>query len=223
MIRLGLCCIFRDEPIKFRTTTAAAVKKLRQHERLAKLSDICLGNAHALLEALQYCSGHGIGCFRINSQILPLKTHPEVGYDLDDLPGGEQIVDQFRRCGDFARANGLRTTFHPDQFVVLNSPKPEVVEHSIAELEYQAEVAEWVGADVINIHAGGAYGDKTSALEQLRRGLDRLSDKVRQRLTLENDEKSYSPADLLAFCTSVGIPLGLRCSPSSLQPRWLER
>ena len=88
--------------------------------------------------------------------------------------------------------HGLRTTFHPDQFVVLNSPKPEVVEHSIAELAYQAEVAEWVGADVINVHAGGVYGDTPSALEQLRRGIDRLSDKVRQRLTLENDEKSHT-------------------------------
>jgi UV DNA damage endonuclease len=221
MIRLGLCCIFRDEPIKFRTTTAAAMRKLRRQERLAKLSDICLGNAYSLLEALQYCSAHGIGCFRINSQILPLKTHPEVGYVLDDLPRGGQIVDEFRRCEDFARANGLRTTFHPDQFVVMNSPKPEVVEHSIAELEYQTEVAEWVGADVINIHAGGAYGDKMAALEQLRRGLERLPEKVRQRLTLENDEKSYAPADLLGFCMSVGIPLVYdvhhhRCNPDGL-------
>ncbi len=143
--------------------------------------------------------------------------------NLGDLPGGEQIVDQFRRCGEFARANGLRTTFHSDQFVVLNSPKPEVVEHSIAELAYQAEVAEWVEADVINVHAGGVYGDKPSALEQLRRGLDRLSDKVRQRLTLENDEKCYSPADLLTFCASVGIPLVYlvdvhhhRCNPDGV-------
>ena len=174
-----------------------------------------------LLETLQYGSGHGIGCFRINSQILPIKTHTEVGYDLGDLPGGEQIVDQFRRCGEFARANGLRITFHPDQFVVLNSPKPEVVEHSIAELVYQAEVADWVGADVINVHAGGVYGDKRAALEQLRRGIDRLSDKVRQRVTLENDEKCYSPADLLTLCTSVGIPLVYdvhhhRCNPDGL-------
>ena len=162
MIRLGLCCIFRDELIKFRTTTAAAVKKLRQHERLASLADICLSNSHALLEARQYCSGHGIRCFRINSQILPIKTHPEVGYDLGEFPGREQMVDQFRRYGEFARANGLRTTFHPDQFVVLNSPKPEVVEHSIAELACPAEVADWVGAGVINVHAGGVYGDKPS-------------------------------------------------------------
>ncbi len=215
MIRLGLCCIFRDEPIKFRTTTAAAVKKLPRQDALAKIADICLGNARSLLEALQYCSGHGIGCFRINSQILPLKTHPEVGYDLDDLPGGEQIVDQFRKCGEFARTNHLRTTFHPDQFVVLNSPKPEVVRQSIAELEY------WVGADVINIHAGGAYGDKQAALDELRRSLDRLSERVRERLTLENDEKSYTPPDLLNFCTSAGIPLVYdvhhrRCNPDGL-------
>jgi UV DNA damage endonuclease len=218
VIRLGLCCIFRDEPIKFRTATAAAVKKLRRQDALAKIADICLGNAEALMKSLKYCSTHGIGCFRINSQILPLKTHPEVGYSVYDLPGGEQIVDEFCRCGDFAQANGLRTTFHPDQFVVLNSPKPEVVEQSISELEYQAEVAEWVGADVINIHAGGAYGDKKAALKQLRRGLDRLSDNVRRRLTLENDEKSYTPADLLRFCTSVGIPFVYdvhhhRCNP----------
>jgi len=165
MIRLGLCCIFRAEPIKFRATTAAAGKRLPRQDALAKIADICLGNAEALMESLQYCSGHGIGCFRINSQILPLKTHPQVGYDLDDLPGAKQIVDQFRRCGEFARANDLRTAFHPDQFVVLNSPRKDVVSESIAELEYQAEVAEWVGADVINIHAGGAYGDKRAALD----------------------------------------------------------
>ena len=59
---------------------------------------------------------------RINSQILPLKTHPEVGYRITELPGGEPIVDQFHRCGRLRPSNGLRTTFHPDQFVVLNSP-----------------------------------------------------------------------------------------------------
>jgi UV DNA damage endonuclease len=221
MIRLGLCCIFRNEPIKFRRTTAAAVKKLRRQERLARIAEICVGNAKALMQSLEYCSAHGIGCFRINSQILPLKTHPEVGYHLDDLPSREPVVGEFRKCGQFAQAHGLRTTFHPDQFVVLNSPKPDVVKHSIAELEYQAEVAQWVGADVINVHAGGAYGDKAAALERFLRGIDRLSDNVRHRLTVENDERSYTPADLLGFCASAGIPFVYdvhhhRCNPDGL-------
>ena len=65
--------------------------------------------------------------------------------------------------------NDIRLSFHPDQFVVLSSPHPEVVANSIRELEYQARLAEAVGADVINIHAGGVYGDKPSALQRFSR------------------------------------------------------
>jgi UV DNA damage endonuclease len=162
MIRLGLCCIFREEPIKFRTATATAIKRLSPDEGRKKLAALCAANAVALMEALQFCSANGIGSFRVNSQILPVKTHPDVGYDLAELPDGRRIVGQFRKCGAFAKTAGLRTTFHPDQFVVLNSPKPDVVEQSIREIEYQVEVAQWIGADVVNIHGGGAYGDIAS-------------------------------------------------------------
>ena len=221
MIRLGLCCIFRDEPIKFRTTTATAIKRLSRDEGRKKLADLCAANAAALMEALQFCSANGIGCFRVNSQILPLKTHPEVGYDLAELPGGRQIVNQFRKCGTFAKAAGLRTTFHPDQFVVLNSPKPDVVEQSIQEIEYQAEVAQWIGADVVNIHGGGAYGDKQAALQTLAKNLARLSKKARRLLTVENDDKIYTPADLLPLCKDQGVPLVYdvhhhRCNPDGM-------
>ena len=221
MIRLGLCCIFRDEPIKFRTTTATAIKRLSRDEGRKKLADLCAANAAALMEALQFCSANGIGCFRVNSQILPLKTHPDVGYDLAELPGGRQIVNQFRKCGAFAKAAGLRTTFHPDQFVVLNSPEPDVVAQSIAELEYQAEVAQWIGADVVNIHGGGAYGDKQTALRTFAKNLARLSKKARRLVTLENDDKIYTPADLLPFCKDQGIPFVYdvhhhRCNPDGM-------
>jgi UV DNA damage endonuclease len=116
-------------------------------------------------------------------------------------------VRRFKKCGRFVKKHKLRTCFHPDQFVVLNSPKPDVVDRSIAELEYQCEVAEWVGADVVNIHGGGAYGDKPSALEAFARNLSRLSDRSRNRLTVENDDKTYTPADLLPICKAEGIPL----------------
>ena len=87
-----------------------------------------------------------IGCFRVNSQILPLKTHPNFGYRVDELPDAPEIAERFQACNGFAHAAGLRTSFHPDQFVVLNSPRADVVESSVRELEYQAEVAEWIGA-----------------------------------------------------------------------------
>ena len=221
MIRLGLCCIFRDQPIKFRTTTATANGKLKRSDALAKLSGLCLSNADALLAALQFCAQRGIGSFRINSQILPLKTHPDSGYVVDDLPEGDEIVQRFKQCGKYAKQHQLRTCFHPDQFVVLNSPKPDVVEKSINELEYQCEVAEWVGADVVNIHGGGAYGDKEKAMGDFARNLTRLSRRARKRLTVENDDITYTPSDLLPMCRAEGVPLVYdvhhhRCHPDGL-------
>lgn len=220
-IRLGLCCIFREVPIKFRTTTARVMLKLEPAVRLQRLSELCMENATALAHALAWCADHGIGGFRINSQILPLKTHPDAGYRVEDLPQADAIREAFTRCGRFARKNGMRLSFHPDQFVVLNSPRPDVVRSSIDELEYQAMVAEWVGADVVNIHGGGAYGDKRAALKRLIQGLDRLTDRVRRRLTLENDDRTYTPTDLLPVCRTAGLPLCYdvhhhRCLPDSL-------
>ncbi|MFH0879015.1 MAG: UV DNA damage repair endonuclease UvsE [Lentisphaerota bacterium] len=207
MIRLGLCCLFRDQPIRFRRTTAAALLKWPPKRRGEILSSIARDNAQALMQALMYCAHQGIGCFRVNSQILPLTTHPKAGYVVEDLPASGELTALFKACGSFARKHHLRLSFHPDQFVLLNSPRLEVVRSSVRELEYQARLAEWIGADVINIHGGGGYGDKKSALNRLRKNLDLLSPQVRKRLTLENDDRVYTLSDLLPVCREESIPL----------------
>ncbi|WP_300460080.1 UV DNA damage repair endonuclease UvsE [Desulfobacula sp.] len=207
MIRFGLCCIFKEQPIKFRRTTAKFLSQFSRQDQKNRLSEICLANAHALMKALEFCHQNNIGCFRINSQILPLKTHPDVGYDISNLPNSDQIIKRFKACGIFSRKYNIRTSFHPDQFIILSSPNPSVVERAMADLAYQTQVAQWVNADVINIHAGGVYGDKTAALKRLERTIETLPDPVRKRLTLENDDKSYSPEDLLPICSDMKIPL----------------
>jgi UV DNA damage endonuclease len=204
-MRPGLCCIFVEENIRFRTTTATALGRLRPKERIRKLRELASHNAGSLYAALEYCSTHGIGCFRVNSQILPLKTHPKLGYDAELL--GTEIIEAFRRCGKLARSTDTRVCFHPDQFVVLSSPERRVVKSSLAELEYQAEVAEWIAADVINVHGGGGYGDKFNALSRLATAVGDLSDPARSRLTLENDDRTYTPSDLLPVCDDLGLPL----------------
>jgi len=220
-MRFGLCCIFCAQPIKFRTTTARALLALGPGARSDRLVELGWLNAEALRLAVDYCGRHGIGAFRINSQILPLTTHPELGYRLAELPGGEQVVAAFRAAGERARQAGVRLTMHPDQFVVLSSPHPEVVGSSLAEIEYQAEFADWTGVDVINVHGGGAYGDKAAALERFACSYDRLSEAARRRLTVENDDRTYTPADLLPLCRRLGMPLVYdvhhhRCRPDGL-------
>jgi UV DNA damage endonuclease len=207
MIRLGLCCIFHDQPIKFRTTTATAVAKMDRLCGLQKINDLCKENAKSLLQALQYCYSKNIGNFRVSSNILPLKTHPVLGYEIQELPDSEIIINLFKEAGLYAKSNNIRTCFHPDQFVVLSSPKSEVITQSLKEIEYQAEVAEWINADVLNIHGGGSYGDKSKALKTFADSVEMLSDRARMRLTVENDDKVYTPSDLLPICKTLGIPL----------------
>lgn len=218
MKRLGLCCLFVEAPIRFRQMTAT---HLMRQEGREKLSQLILENIAALIEAIRFCAAHQTGSFRISSRFLPCYTHPDCGYEIGDLPDAAEIYRQLERARMEGVEKGIRLTFHPDQFVVINSPSEEVVERSIAELEYHALLAELVGADLINIHAGGKYGDAPAALDRFARNVDRLSDRARSRLTVENDDRLFSPADLLPLCRSIGVPMVYdvhhhRCHPDGM-------
>ncbi len=220
-IRWGLCCQFLDAPIRFRTATHRYVWTLEPTARRDYLTSIARDNAAALNAAVARCTELGIGAFRINSQILPLATHPESGYELADLDDDGTIAAAFVAAGERARAADVRLSFHPDQFVVLNSEQERVVASSVTEMAAQARVAELVGADVLTLHGGGAAGGIPAALERLERGIDRLPPAARTRLALENDDRSFTPSMLLPLCERLGVPLVYdvhhhRCNPDSL-------
>lgn len=220
-MRFGLCCLFKQESIRFRTTTAKTLSGLPRDERLVKLSGICLDNVRNLQLAVAAVQRLGIGAFRIMSPLFPRMTHPQVGYRLADLPDGDAISELCSTIRSLAQEHDIRLSFHPDQFVVLSSPHPQVVANSMRELVYQAELAEALGVEVINIHAGGVYGDKLQALARLCRIFADLPATVRRRLTLENDDISYSVRDLLPVCEKLAIPLVYdvhhhRCNPDGL-------
>jgi UV DNA damage endonuclease len=220
-MRLGLCCLFKNEPVKFRTTTAKALAPLDRTAQLLKLSGICLHNAANLLLALETAQRLGFGSFRIMSPLFPRMTHPGVGYGLADLPDSQQVTALLAQVNSYSADHDIRLSFHPDQFVVLSSPHAGVVDNSLQELEYQGMLAEAVGADVINIHGGGVYGDKQAALRRLCEHFAGLSAAVRQRLTLENDDNSYTVRDLLPVCEKLAVPLVYdahhhRCNPDGL-------
>jgi UV DNA damage endonuclease len=220
-MRFGLCCLFVAEPVSFRTTTAKTLLSMSRRDALAKASEVCLHNAENLVLALETAQRLGIGAFRIMSPLFPRMTHPEAGYRLEDLPDADAIAGNMAAARTFAQEHAIRLSFHPDQFVVLSSPHAHVIESSVRELVYQAFLADLTGADVINIHAGGVYGDKAAALQRLAAVYADLPEGVRSRLTLENDDISYTVRDLLPVCTDLGLPLVYdvhhhRCNPDGL-------
>ncbi len=221
MIRWGLCCQFLDAPIRFRTATHRYVATLTAAERRKYLVAIARDNAAALHAAALHCHTLGIGAFRITSQILPLSTHPVSGYTLERLDRSGTIREAYAAAGRTAARHDIRLSFHPDQFVVLNSERPAVVQSAVDELDFQAALAETVGADTLVCHGGGIGGGLTAALERLERGLDLLGGPARSRIALENDDRLFTPAALAPLCLRAGVPMVYdvhhhRCNPDGL-------
>jgi UV DNA damage endonuclease len=198
-----------DAPIKFRAATHAYVWRLSEETRQAYLNGIALENANALIEVLRYCDALDIRAFRVSSGIFPLATHPLSGYRLESLPDGDEVRRRLETAGDVAARADIRLSFHPDQFVVLNSVRPEVVESSIRELEWQAEIAEIIGADVLCLHGGSTQGGIEESGARLVAAVDRLSTRARLRLAIENDDRCFAAIDLLPICLAAGVPLVL--------------
>jgi UV DNA damage endonuclease len=206
-LRWGLCCQFLDSPITFRTATHRYVASLESRVARRYLGEIAAHNADALAAAIERCHELGIGAFRVNSQVLPLATHPVTGYNLEQLDPFGAIAGAFEWAGELARAYDVRLSLHPDQFVVLNSEREPVVRSAVQELELQARIAEMIGADVIVLHGGGSAGGIEAAVKRLERGLELLSPRVRERLAFENDDRCFTPRSLLPLCQRSGVPL----------------
>lgn len=117
-IRFGWCCMWSHGEGNCKTTTATFVGKLSRSAGLQKVNDLIMHNHRSLLKSLEFCAANGIGSFRITSRLLPLYTHPKLGYRIEELPDAEAIKRGFTECGEFARKHGIRTLFHPDQFCV---------------------------------------------------------------------------------------------------------
>lgn len=163
------------------------------------------GNLACLMEQLAYNLEHGIFYFRISSDLVPFASHP-----VCDFPWQREFKREFRAAGDFVREHGMRVTMHPDQFILINSPDEGIHERSVAELVYHAQVLDLMGLDPahkIQIHVGGVYGDREASVARFAARYRRLPAKVRRRLVVENDERSYGLADCLEVHARTGVPV----------------
>ncbi len=118
-------------------------------------------NLKDLERMLRFNAEHGLGLLRIGQHLIPFASHPRFPYDWKEAHGAG-----LRRLGGLARALGQRLSMHPGQYVNPGSPDPQVVERSLAELRYSAQVLSLLGAEdgVLVLHLGGAYGDREGAL-----------------------------------------------------------
>jgi UV DNA damage endonuclease len=197
-IRIGYACINTTLPAPNRTCRL-------QNATPERIVSLARENLNRLERVLHWNAEHGINLFRISSDTVPFGSH-----EVNDLRWWEILQPEFERLGSFIREHGMRVSMHPGQFTVLNSTRAEVVQKSIAELEYHARFLDALGVDFtskIIVHLGGVFGDKPASLERFVENFNLLSESAQGRLIVENDEKSYSLAEALTVSKALTIPV----------------
>ncbi|WP_201983487.1 UV DNA damage repair endonuclease UvsE [Hymenobacter rubidus] len=162
-------------------------------------------NLTCLRRMLEWNVAQGLLFFRMGSGIVPFGSHP-----INTFPWQMHFVAEFRAIGDYIKANHLRVSFHPDQFVVLNSPSPDIVQRSIQELIYQGSMLDLMGLDgtaKLQIHVGGLYGERELAISRFAQVHATLPDAVKARLVVENDDRLFPLRDCLHLHELTGVPI----------------
>ncbi|WP_330949299.1 UV DNA damage repair endonuclease UvsE [Virgibacillus sp. MG-45] len=198
-MKIGYACINMSLKKKFRTCRVATAEK----EGVPKLKELTLENLRLTKEIIEWNIAHGIYFYRISSDIVVLATHPVNTWDWAKDKDVQTICNDIKALQE---KHGLRLSMHPGQYSVLNSPRAEVVENTIADLNYHATLMELTGATDMILHLGGKYGDKEEALARLMEQTKRLPAKILQKLRFENDDKIFDLEDVLYVCEATGIP-----------------
>ena len=180
-------------------TGRSMIKRTFTEKGINYASELGLQNTKDLFTIIKWNNENGFKFFRITSNLFPWCSE----YKLEDMPDHWEIAGILGEIGKYVDENNMRITSHPGPFNVLTSPHPHVVDNCIKDLSIHGEVFDLMNLsrtpyNKINIHIGGAYGDKVSSMERFCENFHRLPDSVKSRLTVENDDKAsmYSVVDL---------------------------
>ncbi|GAB4381716.1 MAG: UV DNA damage repair endonuclease UvsE [Elainellaceae cyanobacterium] len=199
--KLGLVCITTSPAVRYKTLTRKRLLEMNEPKQTEALEILYAENLKRLNLAIDFCHVNQIQLYRLISNLFPFS----------DTPLGTNILEALavplRQFGDRAQASGIRLVMHPDQFVVLNSDNPSVIENSITILTAQARWLDLMGLPQSGWSAMNVHGGKGDRAERLVQTIRSLPFSIRSRLTLENDEHTYSAAEILDICHAAQVPM----------------
>jgi UV DNA damage repair endonuclease len=204
----------KDDAKKYNTGSTTVAWLNRQSKDVAeqKLWDLMVGNIEStrlLVERVGQLD-QNLRMVRLSSDMLPVYTQSDWAYFWRRTDVRDYCERNFLSIGDSARNRNVRLSFHPGQFTVLASINPGIVDRSIEEFEYHANMARWMGygqkfQDLkINVHISGKEGP-----DGIRRAYARLSPEARNCITIENEENAWGLDDCLTISDIVPIVLDI--------------
>jgi UV damage endonuclease UvdE len=208
--RVGFACKFEELPVpNTKTTTITWLNNQTRQRAVERLWDIMKANVVAVLAQVNYVGTQPPNqrMFRISSDLLPAYTHDDWSWFYWESDVVNFLEREFMRIGDRARELDVRLSFHPGQFCVLGSDNPNVVENSLQEFEYHADLIRYMGYGKTfqdfkcNIHIGGKAGPAG-----FKSAISKLSREARNTITVENDEFKWgidASIELAEHCALV--------------------
>ena len=186
------------------------IRRTFEEKGIVYASELALKNLTDLEKVVDWNIKNKVFLYRLSSEMFPWMSE----YELNDLPDIAEIKVILKRVGEKAIKNGLRLTYHPGPFNVLAAVLEKVLYNTKEDLRKHAEILDMMYLPrspfaKINIHVGGAYGDKQAAIKRFSENFQLLPVGVRERLTVENDDKAnmFSVTDLLQIHENIGIPV----------------
>ena len=210
MTNYGYACINTELRKDNITTNRSMIKKTFVAKGIPYCSELALQNVRDLFKIVQWNTRNNIKVFRMSSDLFPWISE----YELTDLPDWNKILNILKAIGKHANDNKIRLSFHPGPFNILCSPRQDVVDNTIKELNKQCYILDVMGLECsrlhkVNIHIGGAYGDKISAMDRWIENFHKLSSSSKCRITIENDDRKslYTVTDLLYVSERTCCPI----------------
>ncbi|MCT4595125.1 MAG: UV DNA damage repair endonuclease UvsE [Anaeromicrobium sp.] len=205
--RIGYACI--NTNLKPRTFKDCRLNSVYKYG-IEYLRDKIIDNLILIKDILRWNMGNNIFMYRVTSRLLPLVTHPDMLRDFNwRWQKDEEILRHMEEIKIIVGKYNIRLSMHPDQFTVINSLNENVVRNSVINLQYHYEILEKLGGNDMIIHTGGVYGNKEWAIKRFIENYNKLSEKIKGPIRLENDDKSYNIDDVIYISSKTSIPIVL--------------
>ena len=216
-MNLSLCCIsniLAEQGHKFRTMTFKSFSSKERSESLEKLSGIVINNFNTAEKIVRHCKENNIQGYRLSSDLCPVIKHPDVMLALEDLPNYSEIDKSIKDLSLAIKETEIRVSAHPSEYITLTSDDDIKINHSIVDLELHAEIFDRLELsksyyNPLNIHIR-KEGDAKDLSQTFMRNYNRLSESVKSRLVLENNDtgNTWTVKNLKKYIyNDYGIPV----------------
>ncbi|MED4654404.1 UV DNA damage repair endonuclease UvsE [Bacillus pseudomycoides] len=209
LVRLGYVAmsVHLNNASPSQTMTYAQFQRIKDREAaIHKLERIANSNLENCLRLLKHNKGHDIAFFRFSSKLIPLANHEE----LLDWNYIRPLKEKLKEVGEYAHRMKMRIDFHPDHFVVLNSPQENILKKSIKTLQMHRKLLKGMGIQRSHrsvLHVGGGYDDKELALERFIENWSNVPASIQEMIMLENDDTTFSLKETLYLGEKLAVPV----------------